>query len=122
MQSAEVLALKHESRILRQDECPRILLSCYRARNSGPDITKERESVAGALNSAILESRAMPGKLPLEVVLATWHTPRSSSRDAKRFIQHINLGVLELFPSWGQFFLPSLFTLGRGVPSFAIFC
>ena len=40
-QSAEVLALKHESKILRQDECPRprILLSCYRARNSGPDIT-----------------------------------------------------------------------------------
>ena len=37
-QSAEVLALKHESRILRHDECPRILLSCYRARNSGPEI------------------------------------------------------------------------------------
>ena len=35
-QSAEVLALKHESRILREDECLRILLSCYRARNSGP--------------------------------------------------------------------------------------
>ena len=35
-QSAEVLALKQESRILGQDECPRILLSCYRARNSGP--------------------------------------------------------------------------------------
>ena len=33
---AEFLALKHESMILRQDECPRILLSCYRARNSGP--------------------------------------------------------------------------------------
>ena len=41
-QSAEVLALKHESRILRQDECPRILLSCYRARNSGPDITSPK--------------------------------------------------------------------------------
>ena len=41
-QSAEFLALKHKSRILRQDECPRILLSCYRARNSGPDITSPK--------------------------------------------------------------------------------
>lgn len=31
---------------------------------------KERESVAAALNSAILESRALPGKPPLEVALA----------------------------------------------------
>ena len=41
-QSAEVLALKQESRILRQDKCPRILLFCYRARNSGPDITSPK--------------------------------------------------------------------------------
>ena len=40
--AAEVLALKHKSRILRQNECPRILLSCYRARNSGSDITSPK--------------------------------------------------------------------------------
>ena len=31
---------------------------------------KERESVSAALNSAILESRQLPGKPPLEVALA----------------------------------------------------
>ena len=42
----EILALKHESRILEQwsnhtglNQCLRILLSCCKARNSGPDIT-----------------------------------------------------------------------------------
>ena len=46
-QSVEVVALKHESRILRQDKCPRILISCYRARNSGPQGNKQREIERG---------------------------------------------------------------------------
>ena len=33
LESPSILVLKHESRILRQDECPRILLYCYRARS-----------------------------------------------------------------------------------------
>ena len=41
-QSVEVPVLMHKSRILRQDEFSRILLSCHRARNSGPDNTSPK--------------------------------------------------------------------------------
>ena len=80
-QSAEELALKHESRILRQDECPRILLSCYRARNSGPDTS---------LKVTLLLLRQKQSALELRIHFIHMHPPQYSTRGPEMLTSLLN--------------------------------